>query len=268
MSSLESSFESSLETRLEAFVAAGGHWPAALAPLVRSSPEFVSAWLDFAGSARRSGPLEPKVKAFVNLALDASVTHLYEPGIRRHCRDALRFGATPAELLEVLQVISVIGVHACVIGMPALEEQAARYPGQAIDLSHADARRQAIKREFTQKRGYWSPIWDGLLALDPDYFEAFTTFSSVPWVHGTLAPKIKEFLYIAVDVSVTHQYVPGTHVHIENALKYGATPAEVLEVMQLASAMGMSTLEVALPILLEEIAASGATLPGAGENAR
>ena len=151
--------------------------------------------------------------------------------------------------------ISVIGVHACVIGMPVLEEKVANDPRNAIDTSHADARRQAIKSEFTEKRGYWSAIWDGTLALDPDFFEAFTTFSSVPWVHGKLPPKVKEFMYIAVDVSVTHQYVPGTHVHIENALKYGATPAEILEVMQLASTMGIASFELALPIVLDEIAA-------------
>jgi alkylhydroperoxidase/carboxymuconolactone decarboxylase family protein YurZ len=76
----------------------------------------------------------------------------------------------------------------------------------------------------------------------------------VPWLHGTLDPKIREFVYIAVDVSVTHQYLPGTHVHIERALEYGATPAEVLEVMQLASIMGIHSFEVTLPILEEELA--------------
>jgi alkylhydroperoxidase/carboxymuconolactone decarboxylase family protein YurZ len=232
----------------------GGHWPEALDPLIGSSPAFVAAYVSFAQRPWVAGPLEPKVKALVNFALNASVTHLQEPAVREHCRAALRLGASEAELLEVLQLISVIGVHACVIGVPVLTEKLARDPGQALDLSNDDPRRRAIKAEFTAKRGYWSEIWDGLLALDPDFFEAFTGFSSAPWLGGTLAPKVKEFIYIAVDVSVTHQYVPGTHVHIENALKYGATAAELLEVMQLASAMGMSSFELALPILKEEIA--------------
>ncbi|VVD33446.1 carboxymuconolactone decarboxylase family protein [Paraburkholderia dioscoreae] len=244
-----------LKGRISSFVAAGGSWPASLDPLIAISPEFVEAYLAFAGCAYRNGPLEPKVKALVSFALEASVTHLNAVAVRRHCREALRLGATRDELLETLELISVIGVHACVIGMPVLEEKVANDPRNAIDTSHADARRQAIKSEFTEKRGYWSTIWDGTLALDPDFFEAFTTFSSVPWVHGKLPPKVKEFMYIAVDVSVTHQYVPGTHVHIENALKYGATPAEILEVMQLASTMGIASFELALPIVLDEIAA-------------
>lgn len=248
------SSSSSLRQHIASFVADGGTWPASLDPLVETSPAFVEAYLAFAGCAYRNGPLAPKVKALVSFALEASVTHLNAAGVRRHCREALRHGATRDELLETLELISVIGVHACVIGMPVLEEKVADDPLHAIDKRHADPRQQAIKREFIEKRGYWSAIWDGTLALDPDFFEAFTTFSSVPWVHGTLAPKVKEFMYIAVDVSVTHQYVPGTHIHIENALKYGATPAEILEVMQLASTMGIASFELALPIVLEEIA--------------
>ena len=246
---------SPLEQKIAQFVDDGGTWPVTLDPLIQTSPHFVDAYLAFAGCAYRNGPLEPKVKALVSFALEASVTHLNATAVRRFCREALRLGATRDELLETLELISVIGVHACVIGMPVLEAKVANDPKNAIDTSHSDARRQAIKREFLEKRGYWSAIWDGTLALDPDFFEAFTTFSSVPWVHGKLPPKVKEFMYIAVDVSVTHQYVPGTHVHIENALKYGATPSEILEVMQLASTMGMASFELALPIVLEEIAA-------------
>jgi alkylhydroperoxidase/carboxymuconolactone decarboxylase family protein YurZ len=244
----------SLRDQVETFVRQGGYWPDTLASLIESSPDFVRAYLDFAGAPHRSGPLDPKTRALVSLALDASVTHLYAPGVRRHCRDALRLGASKDELLEVLQLVSVIGVHACVIGMPALAGKVAHDPARALDLTHPDSRRQAIKADFQAKRGYWSPIWDGLLALDPDYFEAFTTFSAVPWVSGTLDPKVKEFMYIAVDVSVTHQYLPGTLVHIENALAYGASPAEVLEVMQLASIMGIHSFEVTLPILADELA--------------
>ena len=50
-----------------------------------------------------------------------------------------------------------------------------------------------------------------------------------------LEPKVKELIYTAFDASATHMYVPGLRQHIENALGYGATPAEVMEVFELAS---------------------------------
>ena len=54
-----------------------------------------------------------------------------------------------------------------------------------------------------------------------------------------LEPKVKELIYTAFDASATHMYVPGLRQHIENALGYGATPAEVMEVFELASTIGI-----------------------------
>ena len=50
---------------------------------------------------------------------------------------------------------------------------------------------------------------------------------------------MKELIYTAFDASATHMYVPGLRQHIENALGYGATPAEVMEVFELASTIGI-----------------------------
>jgi alkylhydroperoxidase/carboxymuconolactone decarboxylase family protein YurZ len=65
--------------------------------------------------------------------------------------------------------------------------------------------------------------------------------------------KVKELIYTAFDASATHMYVPGLRQHIENALAYGATPAEVMEVFELASTIGIHACVVGLPILLEEL---------------
>jgi alkylhydroperoxidase/carboxymuconolactone decarboxylase family protein YurZ len=104
-----------------------------------------------------------------------------------------------------------------------------------------------------------------MLILDPDFFEAYTHFSSVPWVKGTLGPKVKEFIYTAFDVAATHLYVSGLRQHIRNALAYGATKEEVLEVIELASLLGLHACTVGVPILVEEAAAvqtgAGAATP-------
>jgi alkylhydroperoxidase/carboxymuconolactone decarboxylase family protein YurZ len=114
-------------------------------------------------------------------------------------------------------------------------------------------RQKELKAAFIEVRGYWSSFWDGLLFLDPDFFEAFLNFSAVPWRNGLLEPKIKEFIYIAIDASTTHLYEPGLRVHIQNALRYGATQAEIMEVYELVSVLGMHTCTMGVPILLEEV---------------
>ncbi|WP_237478650.1 carboxymuconolactone decarboxylase family protein [Lichenibacterium dinghuense] len=236
-------------------VGLGGLWSAALDPLIETHPDFVEAYVDLASHPWRAGRLAPKTRHLVGLSLSAAATHLYRPGIRSHCRAAIDAGATADEILETLMLASTLGVHACVLGVPILTEKLAAKGDTAASPTRDDARRGALKAEFVKRRGYWNPVWDGLLALDPDYFAAFTAFSSMPWRSGALEPKVKEFIYIATDVSATHQFAPGTHIHVENALGLGASAEEILEVMQLASTLGIETFEVALPIVLEELGA-------------
>ena len=71
----------------------------------------------------KKGPLEPNFKEPIYIAIDAATTHLYEPGLRQHIRNALRYGVTKEELMEVLELVSVLGIHACTMGVPALMEE-------------------------------------------------------------------------------------------------------------------------------------------------
>ena len=117
-----------------------------------------------------------------------------------------------------------------------------------------------LKEEFIKNRGYWNNFWDGLLQLNPDFFEAYLNFSSIPWTNGVLEPKVKEFIYIAIDASTTHLYEPGLRIHIQNALKYGATKEEIMEVYQLTSVLGMHTCTLGVPVLVDELEKAGQPL--------
>jgi alkylhydroperoxidase/carboxymuconolactone decarboxylase family protein YurZ len=114
--------------------------------------------------------------------------------------------------------------------------------------------RMALRDRFIEERGYWNPFWDGLLQLDPVFFEAYLTFSSVPWRNGVLEPKVKELIYVAIDASTTHLYEPGVRQHIRNALGYGASKEEVMEVLELVSVLGIHACTLGVPVLLEELA--------------
>lgn len=125
-------------------------------------------------------------------------------------------------------------------------------------------RQVELKRQFTEERGYWAPFWDGLLTLDDDFFEAYLQFSTVPWKRGHIEPKVKEFIYIAIDSATTHLYEPGLRIHLRNAFKYGATKEEVMEVYELVSVLGLHTMTMGVPVLLEEYEASGDSDSGGG----
>jgi alkylhydroperoxidase/carboxymuconolactone decarboxylase family protein YurZ len=124
-------------------------------------------------------------------------------------------------------------------------------------MAHLDDRQQEIKDTFMRNRDYWADVWEEVLKLSPDFFEAYLKFSSVPWTTGTLEPKVREFVYIAIDAATTHLYEPGLRQHIRNALRYGATKEELMEVLQLTSVLGMHTVSEGVPVLVEEAKASG-----------
>ncbi len=235
------------------FIAAGGEWSDVWAGVLDLSPEYFAAYLELASVPWRHGTLAPKVREFIHIAVDAATTHLFAPGTRLHIARALRHGASADEIMEVLMMASVLGVHAITQSLPLLisvMKEAGRDPKIGEQpLAAADA---ALKDEFIKTRGYWAPIFDALLHFSPAFFQAYTNFSSVPWRHGTLEPKIRELVYIAIDASTTHLYSPGTRVHMTNALRQGAAPEEIMEVLMLISTLGVHTMAVGMPALLDE----------------
>ena len=231
------------------FVKVRGTWGEPWQRMLELDPEFVRAYLHFSAVPwTGESHLEPKVKEFVYIAADAAATHLYEPGIRQHVAAAFEHGATREEIMEVIELTSTLGIHASNIGVPLLLE-VLREAGLRDGPAPLDGRRERLKAEFTANRGYWHEFWDGLLELDPDLFEAYTEFSSVPWRTGTLPPKVKELIYIAFDASATHLYVPGLKLHMQNAVRLGATAGEIMEVLAIVSVIGIHAATTAAPIL-------------------
>jgi len=218
---------------------------------LRVNPSYFARVLDFTAHAWRRGPLEPKVKALILLAVDSAASHLHEPGAADDVRRALALGATPAEVLEALELTSTMGIHSMNTGVPILLEELAA-AGHPLDMGlPLTERQEEIKAEFTAKRGYWNEFWDGFLRLDAEFFATYTAMSSHPWEHGTLEPKVKEFIYCAFDCSATHMFALGLRQHIANAIRYGATAEELMEVFELASGIGVESFALALPALAQ-----------------
>lgn len=225
--------------------------------LLRLNASYFARVLDFTAHAWRRGPLAPKVKALILLAVDSAASHLHGPGAADDVRRALALGATPPEILETLELTSTMGIHAANTGVPILLEELAA-AGRPIDMElPLTERQEQIKAEFTAKRGYWNEFWDGFLRLDAEFFATYTALSSHPWEHGPLEPKVKEFIYCAFDASATHMFAPGLRQHVANAIRYGATAAELMEVFELASGIGVESFAMALPALAQAVDSDG-----------
>lgn len=109
--------------------------------------------------------------------------------------------------------------------------------------------------------GGWNEAWDDAAALDPAWVEKFLDMGTLPMRKGVLDAKTYELIAIAVDASCTHMYAPGTRRHIGKALDAGATPAEIMAVLECVAVLGIHSVALGAPMLAQEMRGRGLPLP-------
>lgn len=102
---------------------ATGNWNPLWDEFAAMDPAWTEKFMAMGMHSIASGVLDPKTLEFIAIAVDASCTHMYGPGVRRHIRRALELGATKQEILTVLQCVSVLGIHTMSLGAPILAEE-------------------------------------------------------------------------------------------------------------------------------------------------
>ena len=105
-----------------------GQWNTAWDPFFALDPGFTDNFMATGIGLYASRVLSPKDVELLSIAFDASYTHMYAPGTRRHVRGALAAGATVDEIMAVLELCVVQGVQALNLGLPILAEELARPP--------------------------------------------------------------------------------------------------------------------------------------------
>ena len=103
-----------------------GQWNDAWDPFYALDPAWTDAFMATGAGIYGSGTLPAKEIELLSIAFDASFTHMYAPGTRRHIHNALAAGATIEEIVEVLKLCVVQGVQALNLGVPILAEELAR----------------------------------------------------------------------------------------------------------------------------------------------
>jgi alkylhydroperoxidase/carboxymuconolactone decarboxylase family protein YurZ len=109
--------------------------------------------------------------------------------------------------------------------------------------------------------GPWDAALDQLLRWDPGFAAKCVAMSCNPWQSGVLPPKTVELVSLAVNVAATNLNADGTRRHIRRALAAGATRDEILTIVKMGTVMTIHSCSLGAPILLEEAAAAGTTLP-------
>jgi alkylhydroperoxidase/carboxymuconolactone decarboxylase family protein YurZ len=102
---------------------ATGNWNPDWEPFAKLDPAWTEKVIAMAIAPAVAGVLDAKTIELIGIALDASCTHLYAPGVRRHIQRALKFGATREEIIAVLQLASMQGLHTMCVGAPILLDE-------------------------------------------------------------------------------------------------------------------------------------------------
>ena len=104
-----------------------GSWNPNWQPFYELDPQWTERFMGMALQPMLSGVLDAKTMEFLAIAVDASCTHMYGPGVRRHIKRALELGATQEEVTAVLQLTSILGIHTMSLGAPILQEELAAH---------------------------------------------------------------------------------------------------------------------------------------------
>jgi alkylhydroperoxidase/carboxymuconolactone decarboxylase family protein YurZ len=159
-----------------AFISQHGVWSPQWESLLRVDPNYFAAYLQLRAAASKGKHISPKFQELIHLSVASVVSTMFVPGIEAHTRAALDAGASKEEILEVLALTSVCGIHSISCGLPVLMEVLGE-KGMSVGSGGdggLDERRKELKEDFERKRGYWGETWDAVLKVDPDFFEAYT----------------------------------------------------------------------------------------------
>ena len=224
-------------------------WGSSLDKLKEWDPKGAELLLQVGMDPWTSGVLPRKEVELIYLALNCSCTNLDEEGTRRQIRAALDAGATRDEIVLVLKCGFGLAVHSCSLGAPILLEEM-----KAAGVKPSGAPKPETPAcDAMRAIGQWNTAWDPFYELSPAWTDKFFALGAAIYKSGLFTPRFMELISIAFDASITHMYAPGTRRHIKGALKAGATPEEIMTVLQICVSMGVEACAKGVPILAEEL---------------
>lgn len=180
--------------------------------------------------------LDPMEIALIRLGLAASVTALDHDAIQVAIEGAKQSGATPAQMQEVVSLVSGLGVHSLMATAMPLAQAA------DVESNPLTSEQQALWDKYVGDDPFWTAFeaelpgfLEAMLKLSEDQFIAFFNYCAVPWKSGQVRARLKELIAMACDATPAHRFGPGFRLHLGNAIKLGAGRRAVMETLEFAA---------------------------------
>lgn len=211
--------------------------------LLNEDPGFAAAFAGYLDAAYQAGPLEPRIRELLLLAHEATVTVLHEEGVKLRVRRARQFGATKRQILDVLEILTLITIHSMTTGLPLIAEP------DTVDRPRPT---RVTGRYWDDFESNFPDFHAHLAAAAPQLFEAYRDLGdALSRGSDGLEPKWRELAVVVADLSTSHLFRDGAAFHIGTARRYGATPREVVAAIALAIPCATRTMEIGLAAIAD-----------------
>lgn len=240
----------------EAFIVRRGYWSDDWQIVLELHPEFMAAYTELSSYAVEHGTLDLKLRELIYVATCASVTHIHPPGIRQHGRNALAAGATPQQLLAVMELVSTLGIATVQLAVSALEEVT---PGTVDALAAANGSTpdqvDALMRRFEDVfQAPGDAEVEATMRAVPGFYTALLDEAAIPRLTpDVLTPREVALISLSVNALITHLDRVALRRDIVAALKAGATSGEILDVCMQIAGIGVHAITIGVPILRDLI---------------
>jgi alkylhydroperoxidase/carboxymuconolactone decarboxylase family protein YurZ len=239
------------------FVAERGYWRPWVDTMLEAAPGFVEQYARYAGHPARTGPLSPRMVELVYVALDASSSHLFEPGLHTHLKKAFEVGASVADVLDVLQLVALQGAAHVGLATNIVADVAAAHghrPPQPQTGARTDAQTATLGARIQQLAPSHALALEGLALWDPAYVAVLLDFVEKGGASGGLSPLERTLVQLALHACFTAFNPAAVRQLAQVALEQGAQTTELLQVVQLGAhlsvhgtALGAQVLRQVLP---------------------
>ena len=230
----------------EAYIRARGYWVEFNDGLLSHCPEWLEAYLKYAETPARDGPLEARLRELIYVAVDASTTHMFKQGMEIHIKLAFDAGCSARELVEVMQLATMQGLDSVAAGMPILVEECVAAGVALPDRDNPAPILDRYESIFGDR-----PDWLAATArCVPRYAEVLVEVLATADQHSSLSGKEQALIRLALAASPTHLDRDAMRAETRRALANGATPDEIVEVLQLVAHLGIHACVDGVPAIV------------------
>lgn len=211
----------------EYFIAERGYWRPWAETMLQACPGFVEQYARYAGYPARTGPLTGRMVELIYVGLDASSSHLFEPGLHTHMKRALEVGATPADIVDVLHLVAVQGV--------ASVGQATEILAELSGLIDVPAVSAPLQARIDRLGNAHALQLAALARLDPGYAEVLLDFIEQGRPGTGLTDAERSLVQLALHACFTAFNPGAVRQIVATALAQGLAPAEMRQAIQLGA---------------------------------